>query len=70
MNLAMDQLTTAEKLRIMEDLWDDLCRHAEKIPSPSWHQEVLSEREKSLSKGSEAFTDWEIAKKRIRKTIL
>lgn len=69
MNLPIEQMTTAEKIRTMEDIWDDLCHHAEAIPSPSWHQDVLSQREESVSKGTETFTEWETAKKRIRETI-
>ena len=69
MNIAIDQMTTAEKIRTMEDIWDDLCHHAEEISSPSWHQDVLSQREESLSKGGETFTDWETAKKKIREAL-
>ena len=69
MNLSIEQMTTAEKIRTMEDIWDDLCHHAAEVPSPSWHQDVLSQREESVSKGTGVFTDWETAKKRIRETI-
>ena len=51
MNIAINQMTTAEKIRTMEDIWDDLCHHAEEVASPSWHQDVLLQREESLSKG-------------------
>jgi len=57
MNISVDRMTTAEKIRTMEDLWDDLCHHAAEIPSPSWHQDVLSQREESVAKGIETFTD-------------
>ncbi len=69
MNISIDQMTMAEKIRTMEDIWDDLCHHAGEIPSQSWHREVLSQREESLSKGTETFTNWEIAKKRIREKL-
>jgi len=36
----LDGLSTAEKLRTMEYLWDGLCRHADEIPAPSWHRDV------------------------------
>lgn len=69
MNISINQMTTAEKIRMMEDLWDDLCHHASEIPSPSWHKDVLLQREDSLSKGNETFTDWEKAKKRIHEKL-
>lgn len=68
MNISIGKMTTAEKIRTMEEIWDDLCHHAE-MESPSWHQDVLSNREESLSKGADGFTDWETAKKRIRETM-
>lgn len=69
MNITIDQMTTTEKIRTMEDIWDDLCRHAAEIPSPSWHRDVLSQREESVSKSAETFTDWETAKNRIREKL-
>lgn len=66
MNIDTKQMTTAEKMRAMEALWDDLCHQAADIPSPEWHGDLLSQREEALSKGSEAATDWEEAKKKIR----
>ncbi|MCC7210758.1 MAG: addiction module protein [Candidatus Brocadia sp.] len=33
------------------------------ISSPSWHEEVLNEREESIKKGGEEFVDWNSAKK-------
>ena len=69
MNILIEQMSTAEKIRTMEDIWDDLCHHAAEIPSPSWHLNVLSQREESISKSTETFTDWEIAKKKIREKL-
>ena len=33
MNISINKMTTEEKIRTMEDLWDDLCHHAAEIPS-------------------------------------
>lgn len=60
------QMTTAEKIRVMEALWDDLCHQASEISSPAWHGDLLSRREEALAKGDEAVMDWEEAKKKIR----
>ena len=65
--LPLDKMTTAEKLLEMERLWDDLCRNPEDVPSPSWHEAVLAEREKLVSQGKMSFTDLDVAKERIRK---
>jgi hypothetical protein len=69
MVLQLDKMTTADKIRAMESLWDDLCKHADAVASPSWHKDVLSQREKSVAKGKEKFNDWEREEKRIRKSL-
>ena len=65
----LTQMTTIEKLQIMENIWDDLCRKADEVASPFWHEDILKEREKAVEDGSETFTDWERAKKQIRKSL-
>ena len=67
--IELDKMTTADKIRAMESLWDDLCRHADRIPSPLWHKDILSQREKSVAKGKEKFNDWNKEKERIRKSL-
>jgi len=59
-------MTIDEKLRTLEVLWEDICHTKDSVPSPRWHGDVLLAREKRLADGSEGFTDWEEAKKRIR----
>ncbi len=64
--LPLDQMTTAEKLRVMETLWADLSRNEQEIESPAWHQQVLREREERVRSGRESFIDWETAKQQLR----
>ncbi len=67
--LLLDEMSTEEKIQTMETLWDDLCKKADSLSSPSWHKDILQEREKSIKNGNDAFVDWEKAKKDIRDTI-
>ncbi len=64
MNTVLDigKLTRTEKLRAMEELWDDLSRPQEEYPSPEWHGEVLREREEARQAGKDEFVPWEDAK--------
>ncbi|EFI33099.1 hypothetical protein Dthio_PD0414 [Desulfonatronospira thiodismutans ASO3-1] len=39
------------------------------VPYPSWHADVLREREIEYKEGSSGFTDWPEAKKRIRNQL-
>ena len=63
--LPLNEMTVAEKLRVMEAIWGDLCHRGEAIPSPAWHGEVLAERERLVAEGKASFSDWEQARARI-----
>lgn len=67
LTLRLDKMTVRDKLQALEEIWDDLCRSAEVIPSPSWHADVLRAREKRIQQGASRFTDWAEAKWRIRR---
>ena len=64
--LPLDQMTLAEKLRVMETLWADLSRDEQQLESPAWHEQVLKDREERVRSGQEAFVDWETAKQQLR----
>ena len=64
--LPLDQMTTADKLCVMEELWADLTRNEKEFESPAWHLEVLQQREERLKAGEEPPIDWETAKKELR----
>lgn len=67
--LPLEQMTIEDKLRTMEDLWDDLCRHADQVQSPAWHGDALAERERNIRVGEASFEEWDTAKKKIRETL-
>ena len=69
MTLNLKGMTTEEKLKAMEMLWDEICRSAPDFSSPFWHENVLKEREQRLSAGKDKFVDWDQAKKDIRNSI-
>ena len=60
------ELPVAEKLRLMEALWDSLRVRAEDAAIPAWHQQVLAQRLQSLDSGGDTTTPWAQAKERIR----
>jgi hypothetical protein len=65
----LGKMTIEEKIRAMENLWDDLCRHAADKLSPTWHEGVLRQRAQAESVGEAQFIDWEAAKKRLRESL-
>lgn len=65
--LKLKNLSTGEKLRIMEIIWEDLTRTSEELESPDWHADALRETEKRFQAGQEQVWEWEEAKKALRK---
>jgi putative addiction module component (TIGR02574 family) len=65
-DVSIDHLTVADKLLLMERLWEDLSRQPQDIPVPDWQKEILSERIASVREGRATFQDWDEAKKRLR----
>ena len=66
-DLPLSKLSVAQKLDLMETLWADLTRDEKKLKSPAWHETVLKDREEAYAAGKITVSDWEQAKKRIRK---
>ena len=67
--IKLENLTTAEKISVMERLWDDLCQNAGETLSPPWHGDVLTQRDEAVTVGEARFIDWEDAKKKIRESL-
>ena len=67
--LPLDQMSRAEKVMVMEALWQDLSRDDELLDSPAWHGDELTATEKRVASGEEHFVDWEAAKKELRKRL-
>ena len=62
-------MSHTDKLRAMEELWDDLCHSAEVVKSPAWHGEILAARVARVAKGEAEFHEWSDVKERLlRKT--
>lgn len=54
-DISLSQLTTTEKLELMERLWVDLSRHSEDLPQPACHGAVLDERRRAVQQGRTSF---------------
>ena len=63
----LQQMSTPDKLRLMEDLWTDLS--GKEVTSPAWHGDVLAERDRLIESGEEKFVDWETAKRQLRQEL-
>lgn len=59
-------LSPAEKLQLVEDLWDDLASTPEAVPVHEWQKQELARRRANLQKHPAAVKSWEEVKSRVR----
>ena len=59
-------LTAAEKLQLVEDLWDDLAASPESIPVHDWQKDELAARKARYLANPASAVSWEAVKQRIR----
>lgn len=56
MNLAdIKKMSTVERLKAMEALWDSLLYENEEIESPEWHEKIIEERKAKIKSGKAKF---------------
>ena len=67
--LSVEKMSIEEKFQTMETIWDDLCKKADSISSPPWHEKVLNDRENGISNGGDIFVDLNTAKKNVENSI-
>lgn len=65
-DLPLDQMTLADKLETMERLWANISITPAAVPSPAWHQNVLTERKRLVAEGKVKFLDWDTAISQLR----
>ena len=51
----IQSMSTTERLQAMELLWRSFSASEDKLPSPDWHGEVLSERLAKVEAGAGKF---------------
>lgn len=59
-------LSPAEKLQLVEDLWDDLASLPEQVPVHDWQKEELAPRKANLQQNPASGLSWEEVKRRVR----
>jgi putative addiction module component (TIGR02574 family) len=60
---AASSLSAAERLQLVEAIWDSLLESPDTIPVPDWHRHILDERRNSPAE----MLDWDEVKDGLRK---
>lgn len=60
-------LSPAEKLQLVEDLWDDLAANPEDVPVHDWQIQELERRKANLRDNPASGLRWDEVMQRIRR---
>ncbi|RDJ93130.1 addiction module protein [Lacticaseibacillus rhamnosus] len=59
-------LSPAEKLQLVEDLWDDLASDQETVPVHEWQKVELERRKANLLSHPASGLSWDEVKRKVR----
>ncbi|HEX3152428.1 MAG TPA: addiction module protein [Gemmataceae bacterium] len=59
-------LSPAEKLQLVEDLWDDLAANPDDVPVHPWQIQEMKRRRANLQANPASGLSWEEIKRRVR----
>lgn len=51
----VEQMSTLEKLQVIESIWDSLRQSPPQIQSPDWHGDILDTRKQKILAGEANF---------------
>jgi putative addiction module component (TIGR02574 family) len=63
------QMPLAEKLAMLEALWEEISSEPDQVEIPQWHKDILDERFEAVDRGEVEVIDWEVAKNQIRQML-
>jgi hypothetical protein len=53
--LDLKQMSRPEKVRLMEEIWQDLSANEQEVESPLWHGEIIAARMVKVGEGNATF---------------
>jgi putative addiction module component (TIGR02574 family) len=66
-DVAISQLSVAERLDLISVLWDSIPDSLEELPIPDWHREELERRLAAADADPGGAIPWEEVRQRLRK---
>lgn len=61
--IPLSKMKISDKLRALEEIWDDLQHTPGAVASPAWHADVLRARMSRIGARKSSFRDWADAKR-------
>jgi putative addiction module component (TIGR02574 family) len=63
--IQIKQLPIAERVALVEDIWDSIAEDTGKVEVPDWHRKTIRERLAKYRNQADAGTPWPEVRKRI-----
>jgi putative addiction module component (TIGR02574 family) len=60
------KLNLAEKLLLIEDIWDSIAQANEELPMPEWQKRELDKRYKEYKEGKQTLHEWQSVHEEFR----
>jgi putative addiction module component (TIGR02574 family) len=64
--LGIDQLTVAQRILLVEEIWDSIATEAAQLPLPASQEQDLQRRLAAYQANRKAGSSWEDVKARLR----
>jgi len=64
-DISIETMSVAEKVRLLESVWESLCARPGDVQSPEWHREILEDRRHRLEDGRATVSARADAKARL-----
>ncbi len=61
----LNNMSVAEKLELLEALWDSIAASPDELPVPDWQKGELATRKAALAANPDTAVPWDEAKKQI-----
>ncbi len=65
-SLGIDRLSVADRLRLVEEIWDSVAESVESMDIPQSHKDELDRRLSAMREDPRAGSTWEEVKARLR----
>jgi putative addiction module component (TIGR02574 family) len=62
----IEKMTVPERMDAIDRLWESIIDSGEDVPSPAWHEEILTERVARVRSGKAKFYTLEEVRKKLR----
>ena len=63
------ELSSSEKLLLLEELWDDLADHPSEVPVPDWQKRELEKRYEEYLRNPAEGSPWPEVRERLLRTF-